>query len=76
MSEHLTSDEVRRLRQARGLTQHQTAAACGLAAQSTVSDIERGLPFSDETDRRLREVLTPGDDATRTPLKMTVTADA
>jgi transcriptional regulator with XRE-family HTH domain len=66
MEDHLSSDDVRRLRQMRGYTQHQLAGAANLAAQSTVSDIERGLPFSDETDRRLREALGLANDTVTT----------
>jgi transcriptional regulator with XRE-family HTH domain len=75
MNDHLSSQDVRRLRLERGWTQHQLAGAASLAAQSTVSDIERGLPFSDATDRRLREVLQPHDESVRTPVKL-VSADA
>jgi transcriptional regulator with XRE-family HTH domain len=52
-------EDIKRLRQAKGLTQHELATAAGLSSQSAVSNIERGLRPSAEVERRLREVLAP-----------------
>jgi transcriptional regulator with XRE-family HTH domain len=66
-------NKYRALREAKGLTQHQLATAAGLASQSAVSNIERGLRPSPEVERRLREVLEPGrDGAVSAPQKVKV----
>jgi transcriptional regulator with XRE-family HTH domain len=55
----ISPEKYRALREAKGLTQEQLAAAAGLASQSAVSNIERGLRPNPEAERRLLEVLQP-----------------
>lgn len=59
MGMDLSPDDYRALREAKGLTQHETATAAGLSGQSVVSNVERGLRPGPEVERRLLEVLQP-----------------
>jgi transcriptional regulator with XRE-family HTH domain len=69
--ENISAEDVRRLREARGWSQEQLAAICGLSSQSVVSNFERGLRPSDAVSRRLREALAPAVDAYDAPRQAT-----
>jgi transcriptional regulator with XRE-family HTH domain len=73
MSNSLSGDEIRRLREARGWSQNDLSNAAGLSGQSFISNIERGVRFSPGTEHRLREALgLLVDGAVSAPQKVTV----
>lgn len=62
MSDLISPEQWRAMRRAKGLRQHELAAAAGVGGQSIVSNVERGLPPGPEVKRRLLEVLDPARD--------------
>lgn len=76
MGNSLSGDEIRRLREARGWSQNDLSNFAGLSGQSFISNIERGVRFSADTEHRLREALGLLRDDVRGPVQTVVTTDA
>jgi len=53
----ISGQECRRLRLEKGLSQNDVSNAAGLGGQSIISNFERGLEVSYETQRRIAEAL-------------------
>lgn len=53
----ISGEECRRLRVDKGLSQNDVSNAAGLGGQSIISNFERGLEVSPETQRRIAEAL-------------------
>jgi transcriptional regulator with XRE-family HTH domain len=68
----LSGTAVRELRLAKGWSQNDLSNLAGLGGQSVISNIERGVRFSPETEHRLREALGLLRDDVREPVKVTV----
>jgi predicted transcriptional regulator len=69
-SDSLTPGRVRRLLRQSGRSQAETARAAGVGEAELSRIVARSMRPTSSQARRLLEVLAPGDDTARTPVKL------
>jgi transcriptional regulator with XRE-family HTH domain len=71
----MSTRELKAAMRSRGLSQFDLSRASGVHP-STVSRAVAGMKLSPNAERRILDVLEPHNDATRTPMRTVVNADA